>query len=53
LENIHASWDVALWLFRVIGTHWRISLFEVNVYSNWLDEVQGIILIEGQSEASF
>ena len=52
LENIHTSGYVSSWPLRVISSDRRVGLFEVYIYSNWLDKVQRIVLIEWQSKAS-
>jgi hypothetical protein len=52
LENIHTSRYVSSRPLWIISTDSRISLFEVYIYSNWLHEVQRIVLIEWQSKAS-
>ena len=52
LENVHTSGYVSSWPLWVISSNRRVGLFEVYIYSNWLDEVQRIVFIERQSKAS-
>lgn len=38
-------------LLGIVGAHRRVRLFEVDVNCDGLDEIQGVILVERQSEA--
>ena len=52
-ENTTSCWYVLIDGFWVIVSYTRIRLFEINVHSNWLDVVQGVLLVEWQTELSF
>lgn len=50
LEDFFATLGVFLNELGAVLSHTRRLLFEINVDSNRLDIVQGVVLIEGQTE---
>lgn len=52
-EDATSCWYILIYGFWVIVSYTRIRLFEINVHGNWLDVVQGVLLVEWQTELSF
>ena len=53
LEHTLSSWLRLLDRFRIIVANTWIRLLEVNVHRNWLDIVQWVLLVEGETELAF
>jgi hypothetical protein len=53
LKDIDASWDIFLYGLRIVASNSRYSLFEIDVDSYGLHEVQRIVLVERQGKTCF